>query len=175
MNSITMKLAVVGIMLVGPLGVMSERTARQAFHVHVPPRLSIKAPPMEAHAVLLPGEAQVALAQQTWNVTSNATSGATVQFSTERCFHHVFDSRIRRDAQLDVKILDESRPGVWVVTQPNSVTHYDSGIEEASVQVVSSNSGTVSLGVTVTFLQGDSYSTPDGDYETTIVGTITAH
>ena len=158
-----------------PLSVRAESTARQSFLVHVPPRVSITAPPVAARATLLPDQTQVQFTPQAWNIVANSPSGATVQFVTEHSFHNLDDSNIRRDAQLDLWVMSQSQSGAWSVTQSQAVTAHQAGDESASVQVHSVKPGSAVLGLTVTFLQGDALSTPGGDYLTTVVGTITAN
>ena len=97
--------------LSAPLRVDAETTAQQRFLVRVPPRLTIQAPPAEAIAHLPPDEAQVQVPQQVWDISSNTSSGATVQFATEQSFHNLDDDSIRRDAQLNVSIVSQSRAG----------------------------------------------------------------
>ena len=161
--------------LSAPLRVDAETTAQQRFLVRVPPRLTIQAPPAEAIAHLPPDEAQVQVPQQVWDISSNTSSGATVQFATEQSFHNLDDDSIRRDAQLNVSIVSQSRAGAWTVTQSEDATAHQFGEESASVQVRSALAGSAVIGLTVTFLPGDDLSTPGGDYVTTVVGTITAN
>lgn len=158
-----------------PTPVDAEITARQGFLVRVPQRMSIKAPAGGANADLPPDETQVQVPQQLWDISANTHSGATVQFATEQSFHNLDDDSIRRDAQLNVSIISQSRAGAWTVTQSEDVTAHQIGEESAAVQVRSAQAGAAVIGLTVTFLEGDALSTPGGDYVTTVVGTITAN
>ena len=152
----------------------AESTARQSFLVSVPPRLSIKAPPVGAQAEL-PPQTQVELSPQAWDVAANSPAGATVQFATENCFHKLDDASVRRDAQLKVSIVSQSQSSAWTVTQAQASTDYLLGQETAAVQVRSSKPGSAVLGLTVTFLDGNAVAAPGGDYVTTVVGTITSN
>ncbi len=158
-----------------PLSVYADPTARQSFMVHVPPRISITAPPVAARATLLPDQTQVQFTPQAWDIVANSPSGATVQFVTEHSFHNQDDSSIRRDAQLELQVMSQSQFGAWTVTQSQAVTAHQVGDESATVQVHTIKPGSAVLGLTVTFLQGDELSTPGGDYLMTIVGTITSN
>ena len=149
--------------------------AKQSFRVNVPPRLSVTAPPSEARAELTPDQTQVQMTPQSWGIAANSQAGATVLFTTEQSFHHVSNDAIRRDAELKVVILNQSHASNWTVTQARAATGYQFGQETATVLARSHRPGSAVLGLTVTFLQGDSTSTPPGDYVTTVVGTMTAH
>ncbi len=175
MRPLILPLLLAAAVLSAPLRVDAETTAQQRFLVRVPPRLTIQAPPAEAIANLSPDEAQVQVPQQVWDISSNTSSGATVQFATEQSFHNLDDDSIRRDAQLNVSIVSQSRAGAWTVTKSEDATAHQIGEESASVQVRSALAGSAVIGLTVTFLQGNDLSTPGGDYVTTVVGTITAN
>lgn len=163
------------LVLSAPYSIDTRTRGKQNFTVHVPPRLSITAPSVGAEAELSPGQTQVEMAPQTWSIDANSRSGATVQFTTEHSFRHVTNDAIRRDAELRVSILNQHDPLVWEVTQAQATTAYQAGQEAATVQVRSNRPGSAVLGLTVTFLEGDTTSTPPGDYVTTVVGTITAN
>ena len=175
MSKLILRMLLVVGLLGRPAVLPAESTARQAFFVHVPPRLSIKAPPAGAQAELPPDQTQVQFSPQAWDIAANSPTGATVQFATEQSFHQLVDDSIRRDARLHVSIVSQSHTAAWTVTQAEAVTAYQSGQEAAIVQVRSAKPGSAVLGLTVTFLQGDALSTPGGDYTTTVVGTITAN
>ena len=168
--------------VLGLLGLLSshesttwgETTAQQQFTVHVPARISITAPDTQMRAELLPEQPHISFEPQSWDVASNSRTGATVQFSTDHCFQNVDDPAIQRDAQLEVSLLHESRPGTWAVTQPKATTSYLENRDSASVQIRSSRPGRATIGLTVTLLQDDALSTPGGDYVTTVIGTITS-
>ncbi len=169
-------LLVVGVVFVSASSLIEAGSkARQSYRVQVPPRLSITAPQAEARAELLPDESQVQFAPQLWSIAANGQEGATIQFATEQSFHHLGNDAIRRDASLRVSILNQSHESIWEVTQAQATTSYVLGQEAATVQVRSHRPGSAVLGVTVTFLQGDTPSTPPGDYVTTVVGTLTAN
>ena len=175
MHTLILPILLATAVLIAPPRVDAETTARQRFLVRVAPRISIKAPVVEATADLPPDDSQVQVPQQVWDIASNTSSGATVQFATEQSFHNLDDDSIRRDAQLNVSIVSQSRAGAWTVTQSQDVTAHQIGEESASVQVRSALAGSAVIGLTVTFLPGDDLSTPGGDYVTTVVGTITAN
>ena len=175
MRSLLSPLLLAAAALAAPLPVDAEITARQDFLVRVPQRISIQAPTVGANADLPPDETRVQVPQQLWDISANTASGATVQFSTEQSFHNLDDDSIRRDAQLNVSIISQSRAGAWTVTHSEDITAHQIGEESASVQVRSIQAGAAVIGLTVTFLQGDALSTPGGDYVTTVVGTITAN
>jgi hypothetical protein len=166
---------VTAVVLTAPFTIDTKTKSKQSFSVHVPPRISISASSVGAEAELQPGQTQVQVAPQAWSISANNQAGATVQFTTEQSFHHVNNDAIRRDADLRVSILNQSYASAWVVTQAQATTAYQSGQESATVQVRSNRPGSAVLGLTVTFLQGDSTSTPPGDYVTTVIGTISAH
>ncbi len=161
------------LVLAGSLGVLAESVARRTFVVHVPPRVSIQSPANAPIMILPPSQARVEFAQQDWEMATNSHSGATIQFVTEHSFHNQTD--VRRDAQLELKLLSQSKYGTWKVVRPSDATNHEIGREAATVQVSSISPGSAVVGLTVTFLPGSALSTPSGDYETTVVGTITAN
>lgn len=153
---------------------LGDTSARQNFVVRVPARIQIAAPATQVHAESSTNQSGVAFESQSWELSSNMRSGATVQFMTEHYFQHVDHPEIVRDAQLEIMLWHQSSPGAWTVTTGKSATSYQSGIHTATVQARSSRPGRAKIGLTVTFLPDNVMFTPPGEYQTTIVGTITA-
>ena len=123
----------------------------------------------------LPRDTQIPVHLHTWDIATNSRCGATIQFATEQSFHAVNDTRDRLDAQLELTILSQSPGGRWIVTQPIAVTDHQAGEEIVHVAVCTFSPGSAALGLAARSLGGESLTSRGGEYETTVVATITAH
>ena len=164
-----------GLAIAGSQLLHAETTARQSFIVNIPKRLTITAPPAAAQAEMDQNAVQVTLPAQLWSVANNAQGGATVQLSTLQSFHNLDDDTIRRDAELEVQILNQSQARAWSVSKPSAMTDHLTGQEEARVELRSTGPGTADISLKVTMRSSADQFTPTGDYVTTVVGTITAN
>ena len=162
---------------------VAQTTDTQTFTVTVPSSLSITAPADESlthdatnnNQVFTPG----ATPADHWQVLCNSANGASVSLKTLSAFTHTVDGSYERDAQLDLTIsytdVDGGGTAIWTPGITSDVTDYASGDGEAEVTASSSVPGRASLAVTVTFIT-DTYSTLlEGDYVTTVEGTISAN
>lgn len=162
-------------LLAASSSLIAETTARQSFVVNIPRRLTITAPPVAAQAQMAEDAVQVTLPTQVWSVAANSRDGATVRLSTLQSFHNLADDTIRRDAQLEVTVQNQSHAGAWSVSNAIATTDHLAGLEEATVEVRSTGPGTADIGLKVTLQSSADQFTPTGDYVTTVVGTITAN
>lgn len=169
------RLALAALVIAGSQIAHAETTARQSFLVNIPRRLTIAAPPVAAQAEMDQDAVQVALPSQLWTVASNARDGATVRLSTLQSFHNLADDTIRRDAELEVRIQNQTESGAWSVSTSSATTDHLRGQEEASVELRSTGPGTAEIRLNVTMRSSEDQFTPSGDYVTTVVGTITAN
>ncbi|MCA9060830.1 MAG: hypothetical protein KDA85_20095, partial [Planctomycetaceae bacterium] len=116
--------------------------------------------------------ANVLLANQAWMARSNSVTGATVRLSTDQCFHHTTDSAYARDAVLRVRRLTATSASQWRIDVSTDQTDHANGDETATVQLSSRAPGDAVIYLDVTFLTGDLATLKGGDYELTVVGTI---
>jgi hypothetical protein len=166
--------------------VSAQTTDTQRFTVTVPSTLSITAPSdrVQAHdttnnnQVFAPG---TNLANH-WAVSCNSNAGATVLLTTSTPFTN---GTHEQDARLDLAVSSTDNTSgatptaIWSVTQPSGQTNYLAGTaagDTASVIAQSSRPGKATLGLTVTFVMDNAYSTlSQGNYVIDVVGTIAAN
>ena len=148
----------------------------QQFRVNVPVRLSIAAPLTDqVRGYPGTGTANVIYAPQTWQARSNSSLGANVTLETATAFRHVTASTSKRNARLDLSLAGSTGPATWTVNTATATTNYAAGNEQARVQLSSNGTGGTTFNLLVTFITGAPGSLQEGDYTTTVVGTITAN
>lgn len=111
--------------------------------------------------------------QERWTIIAPTQQrGVTVQWSCEP-FRLVNDPNTAVDAHLSIEITKSNRGVLWVESIPQSRTDFRMGQLEALVMVESNDSGVAQAGLTVTFLGDEVPLLVAGEYETTVIGTIT--
>lgn len=151
-------------------------TDSQQFRVNIPVRLSIIAPPTDQiRGYPGSGSANVLFAPQTWRARSNAALGANVILETATAFRHVTTTSSKRNAHLDLILVGSTGPATWTVNTATDTTNYAAGNEQARVRMSSNGAGAATFRLLVTFVTGAPGSLQEGDYTTTVVGTITAN
>ena len=166
--------------------VSAQTTDTQKFTVTVPSTLSITAPSDRSqphdttnnNQVFSPG---TNLANH-WAVSCNSNAGATVALTTVTPFTNGIH---KQDARLDLAVSSSdntsgsSPTAIWTVVQPSDQTNYIAGTpagDDATVIAQSTRPGKATLGLTVTFVMDNAYSTlSQGSYVIDVVGTITAN
>jgi hypothetical protein len=148
----------------------------QQFRVNIPVRLSIAAPPTDqVRGYPGIGTANVIFAPQTWQARSNSSLGANVTLETATAFRHVTATSSKRNARLDLTLVGSTGPATWTVNTATASTNYAAGNEQARVRMTSNGAGGATFRLLVTFITGAPGSLQEGDYTTTVVGTITAN
>ena len=109
---------------------------------------------------------------QSWKLTAPNPFGATIAVWTIEPFRNVADPQIQVDAALNLSIGHRGKPGSWQIIVPQDRTHFRSGMTMARV-VAGSQGGNSDAGITVSFLGNEQPILADGQYEATVVGTIT--
>ncbi len=146
----------------------------QQYQVNVPTRLFITAPVIDPiRGYPGSGSADIDFAPQTWRARSNSLQGATVTLETTTAFRHTVTTTSKRNARLDLSVRQTYGPGLWTILIPTATTNYSAGNEQARVRVTTNGPGSANLYLIVTFLTGAPGSLRSGDYQTTVVGTIT--
>ena len=110
--------------------------------------------------------------EQSWKLTAPNHFGPTITVWSIAPFRNVADSQIQIDAALNLTIGNRGKDGNWQVLMPHDRTHFSSGRTAAHV-VAGSQGGNGDAGITVTFLCHEQPFVADGEYEATVVGTIT--
>jgi hypothetical protein len=163
-----------GLVLVGSLAsaASAQTTGSQAFNVVVPRSLTITAPSASTsidHNLTADPQSFPA---QVWAVRGNLRTGVVVNFTTSAPFVHTADPNFKRNAKLDLAV--GSSQGVWTVDKPSDTTAFATGDNDAQVSVSSTGVGRAELNLTVSFLTDDLATLAEGNYATTVVGTIAA-
>lgn len=150
----------------------------QLYKVVVTPRLELIAPKIWMIKAYPPGSgsANIVFPAQIWRAKGNAVQGCTVTLETSTAFRHTTTPSSKRDARLDVSsVTAVSGTGTWNTTIASSTTDYRTGNETARVRVASNGTGESQIRLTVTFITGAPGNLQEGDYQTTVVGTISAN
>lgn len=113
-------------------------------------------------------------APERWTVTQTSSAGATVTFTTEQAFTSTISSSLKRDARLDLALASSDTRSGRAVSVASDQTSYASASEVAKVQASSTAPGSAAFDLTVTFVTGDVFTLEQGDYVTTVTGTIAA-
>lgn len=149
-------------------------TDSQKFRVKVPTSISITAP-IEAQVDHDETDNDLSFPSQQWVVKANVLGGVMVAFEAQSPFIHTVDPTFKRDARLSLSLGATLGPAVWNITQPIAATDYANALPTAAVTASSSGVGRATFDLAVQFIT-DNYGTfAAGDYESTIVGTVTAN
>jgi hypothetical protein len=153
----------------------AQTTGSQTFTVVVPTSISITPP---SNAVQLNHDQtdnpQVFPAQA-WLVRGNVRAGVNVSFTAGSPFVNTTDANSKRDLKLDVAVGSSQGPASWNVEVPTATTNFTTGSDTATVTVRSNNAGRASLNLSVSFITNDFGTFANGDYVSTITGTIAAN
>jgi hypothetical protein len=150
-------------------------TTTQKFTVTVLKRVSITAP-AAVSASLPDSNANLAFPSQAWQVKGNIQLGVGVTFVAETPFIHTTDSSYQRDAKLSVTLGSTVGPATWTIAGSGTAqTDYANVIPvtTATVSASSNKVGQAAFNVNVEFLTVDTAEVAEGDYQTTVRGTVT--
>ncbi len=180
----------VGALLVGAQAVYSAVDSQQ-FTVVVPKRVSIVAPVADQVKTLtiadltaaeLTGVDDVAFTAQQWAVKGNVRNGVSVNFVAAPFLNitHFPTTTINQNARLTVARIAATTtgPATWSLTSPSGTSSSNyAAVAPASpnalVAYSSNRVGQTDFAVTVEFLAADLNAVVEGDYVTTVVGTLT--
>lgn len=143
----------------------------ELFRVTVKSRLSIAAPTGTVSQFHDETDNDQSFPLQRWTVISNNVAGATAVFETTQAFTHTVDSTYKRDASLALALVSGTS---WNVTTPTATTAYASSNEVVSVAAESSGPGSAAFDLAVSLVEETFADLAAGDYEMTVVGTLTA-
>ena len=165
-----------GLVLVGSLSndASAQTSGSQGFTVVVPRSLTITAPSASTSLDHNLTATPQSFPAQMWAVRGNLRTGVVVNFTTMTPFVHTEDSNFKRNAKLDLAVGSAQGPATWSVDKASDTTAFASGDNDAQVSVSSSGVGRADLNLTVSFLTDDLGTLAEGNYATTVVGTIAA-
>jgi len=156
------------------MAMAQDATDSQKFRVRVPTTISITAP-VDAQIDHDETDNDLSFPNQQWVVKANVLSGVMVAFEAQSPFTHTVDPTFQRDAKLTLSLGGTQGPADWTITQATDTTDYANASPTAVVTASSSGVGRASLDLAVQFIT-DNYGTfAAGDYESTVVGTVTAN
>ncbi|WP_145099158.1 hypothetical protein [Rosistilla carotiformis] len=144
---------------------------QQIFRVHVPQRVGLG----DAESVVVtkrdPTDNDPQFSTQTFDVVSQTPAGAVVVFESQQVFRHRSHPAKRSDLRMR---LDPPQASRWRVTQASDQTDYAAGRTIATVVAQSNQAGDARLCLRVELVDHPRPQTMTGDYETTVVATISA-
>lgn len=154
--------------------VFGQTTDTQTYTVTVPQAISVVAPAAASVNHDLTANPQN-FSPQTWVVRGNSTTGVTVNFGVSDVFVHTGDSSFKRDVQLGLAAGATQGPATWTITTASDTTALATGDTDATVTASSDDVGRADMALTVTFITGDLGTLLEGDYVTTVTGTVAAN
>ncbi len=154
--------------------IASAQSASQGFRVVVPSSMAIVAP---SGQILTHDQtdSNQNFGRQRWTVKANVNNGVAVTFATNTPFIHETNSSMRRDAQLGLELAGTSGPANWTLTTPADSTNIGSSDNDARVSASSNGVGKANFDLSVTFVTGEFGTFASGNYNLTVVGTVTAN
>lgn len=143
------------------------------YSVFIPASMSLEAmrPPDSATHPMTP--ANVVLSDSRWRARSSSTTGSTVTFRTDHSFWNLDGSGYKRDAIVRLTRLQGPPHGNWTIDVAQDQTDYANGDEVAQVTMSSTAPGMQMVRMEVEFVTGDLSTLRGGDYQLTVIGTIT--
>lgn len=151
-----------------------QTTGSQTFTVSVPQNISITAPAAVGLTHDQSDNPQ-AFPAQAWTVRGNSLGGVNVSFATSNAFTHATDPTFKRDAKLNLALGTVQGPALWTIAVPQDQTNYLTGDGVAQVTASSNGVGRASFNLAVTFITEEFGTFAQGDYTTTVVGTVAAN
>lgn len=144
-----------------------------AWQLDAGPPPSIKATGGTQSLVVLDTTQPAIFPEQPWHLIAPNPFGASIVVWTVAPFHNVVRPENRVDAGLFLRMRTKGQSNRdWQVVIPQARTSFRTGQPSAHV-VAGSYGGNGEAGVTVSFLCHEQPVIADGNYETTVIGTIT--
>jgi hypothetical protein len=172
-KSIVRALTVVGVSSFFASASYAQTTGSQTFTIAVPQSISITAP---AAATLIHDQSDnpQACPVQAWTVKGNSNSGVNVNFTAATPFTHTANPTFRRNARLNLALGSVQGPATWTVGVNQAQTNYTTNAG-ATVTATSTGVGRANLNLTVSFITEEFGVFAQGDYTTTVIGTVAAN
>ena len=147
--------------------------ASQTFRVVVRTNISITATEL-VEITHDESDADQSFPAQQWVVKGNVNEGVLVTFVAQTPFIHTVDDTFKRDARLSLAVASSVGPATWTVTEPTDETDYGTDVNTASVAATSDGVGRANFDLSVQFITDDFGTFAAGNYESTVVGTVSA-
>lgn len=179
-NGFFMNRILAAVLVTMALAAASDQAAAQTSHdndftVYVPPRMSLRALRPDQSTTHPETVGDVTFRNQLWWATTASSTGSTIRFTTDTCFVNQDRPGYLRDVRLQSPRLFGNPSAGWGFDTPVDQTDYAAGDQQAQVQISGTGPGVALIFLDVTFITGDLATLAGGDYEVTVVGTITAN
>lgn len=142
------------------------------YTVHVSPFMQIDAMTADRTATHPLTTGNISFTNNRWFARTSSGTGSTVRFSTDHAFQHVASPSSQRDARLTLTSLAGNSSARWQYDVVTDTTNYAAGDGTATVQVSSRAPGTAIINMRVDFLTGTPSTLRQGQYQMTVIGTI---
>lgn len=151
----------------------AQDAGSQRYEVRVRSQLSLdilRGPQQQNH----PGTSDdIVFDNSVWLARCTARPGCTVTFETDHAFQHTIHPQQKRDAAIEFRRVFASFGGGWTIDKASDQTDYQSGDEQASIQLSSRRTGLAFILMRIRFITGDPQTLAGGKYRMTVIGTIT--
>ena len=142
------------------------------YRVRVSPYMQIRALNPARSATHPMTTANITFNNQQWQAVTLSGSGSTVRFTTDHAFRHATDFAYKRDARLQLTRIIGTSSARWQFDTVTDTTNYAAGDETATVQISSRGPGVANISMNVIFMTGSLATLKGGQYDMTVVGTI---
>jgi hypothetical protein len=109
---------------------------------------------------------------QLWLARTSSATGSTVKFSSDHAFPNLSGSDYKRDVRLQIARIVGTASSGWQIDTDVDTTNYAAADETATVQLSSNRPGNKVIWLNVRFLTDNLATLKGGQYEMTVVGTI---
>ena len=159
---------------------ITESTAAQTsdgarYTIRIDPFMQLTALGADRTAIHPLTPSNITFAGQTWFARTSSSTGSTIQWTTDHSFWNTADPSYRRDARLRLTRIVGSAISGWQFDTVQDQTNTVGGDETALVQVSSQRAGNAIIWMDVTFITGNLPTLRGGNYEMTVIGTISAN
>lgn len=175
MRSHLVTFAVACIFLYAPEPAAGQLQEDQAYTVYIPPAMSLRALRPDQVQIHPETPGDLTFTNSVWWARTASATGSTIRFATDTPFLNVTNPGYERDVRLHTPRMFGSPWSGWAYDTPTDQTDYASGDDDAAVQISGTGPGLALIYLEVTFITGDVTTLGGGDYEVTVVGTITAN
>lgn len=145
------------------------------YTVYIPPAMSIRALRSDQFETHPETPADITFTRSMWWARTASSTGSTIRLATDTPFVNVTNPGYERDVRLHSPRFVGSRGADWTFDTATDQTDYANGDNDAAVQISGTGPGVCLIFLEVTFITGDLPTLGGGDYEVTVVGTITAN
>jgi hypothetical protein len=142
------------------------------YQMHVSPYMQIQALGSDRFATHPMTATNVNFNNQRWYARTSSGTGSTVTLSSDHAFHNLSDSNYKRDVRLQITQMAVTTGSGWQFDTVVDTTNYAAADETATVQVSSKRPGNAIIWLNVSFLTGNLATLKGGQYQMTVVGTI---